>query len=568
MPSIILVALFAMMLSSCASFPDQASEESSHHASLHEPGSRAMYLYSRARLSSLEGDYPTALTILRDAIDLDPSSAFLHTAVAEVKLKIGQVSEALEYISNAIKLDPDYREPYVLAGTIMASSGKDLEAAGYLRTAVKLDPSKEEAYLQLAVSLTRLFEYEEAVTTLKALVKLNPDSVLGYYYLGKTYAQMKLYKDAAGYFSKTLELRPDFEQAAIDLAATHEAAGDYVRAIEVYKGLVQSEDDKGILLQRLIQLLIQQRRFTEALEYLTLAADSGLGNQETLRKIGLINMELERFDDAIKVFGAMLDKDPEAHQIRLYLGIAFEEKHNFDAAYAEFMKIPRDSNVYLEAVGHRAFVLKEKGRPDLAVQTLTSAIAENPRQIELYMNLSSMYEALGKTEEGLMLLFDVEKLFPDDPRVQFRIGVLYDKLGQRTESINRMKRVIALNPKDPQALNFLGYTYAEMGINLDEALNLLKQAVTLRPNDGFILDSLGWVYFKLKKYDEAVKYLELALSLVEDDSTIAEHLGDSYAAKKEFRKAFRMYKKAVVLDPERKEMAEKFKRFKGEHPEK
>ena len=82
-----------------------------------------MYLYSRARLATLEGDYPTSLNLLRDAIELDPDSAFLNASLAEVKLKIGQVQEALEYINRSIKLDPSYRPAYLMAGSVMAASG-------------------------------------------------------------------------------------------------------------------------------------------------------------------------------------------------------------------------------------------------------------------------------------------------------------------------------------------------------------------------------------------------------------------------------------------------------------
>jgi len=567
MPCLSLVLIFVALLSSCAAVPGPTPDASLQSNSVHDGSARAQYLYSRARLAELEGDFPAALNILRDAIELDPGSAFLHVALAEVKFKIGQVQEALEYINKAIKLDPSYRAPYILAGSVMAAAGKDSEAVGYLRKAVELDPDKEDAYLQLAVSLTRLYEYEEAVNTLKTLIKVNNESVLGYYYLGKTYGQMKLYRDAVGYFSKTLELRPDFDQASIDMAAAYEALGDYAKAIETYQGLIGEEENKAAVLQRLIQLLIQQRRFNDALEYLRLAVDSGYGGQETMRKIGLIHLELEQYDEAAKIFSAMLDKDPESHQVRLYLGMTFEEKGDLDSAAAEFMKIPRDSSFYIDAIGHIAFIHKEKGKPDLAVETLREAIAENPRQLELYLNLSSLYEALGRPDEGLALLLDAEKRFEGEPRLQFRIGVLYDALGKRAESIERMKKVISLNPRDAQALNFIGYTYAEMGINLEEALSFLKKAVEIRPNDGFILDSLGWVYFKMKKYDEAARYLEEAVALVPEDSAIVEHLGDVYHARHEHKKALAHYRKALEIDPGRKELADKIRRVKGEHGE-
>jgi len=564
---LIILLFFLPLLSSCAA-TGNATTSDAYTSSVSTDGkARALYLFSRARLATNDGDFPTALNLLRDAIEKDPTSAFLHTAVADLKLKIGQVPEALEYINKAIELDPDYREPYVIAGIVMVSAGKDAEAAKYLRKAIKLDPSKEDAYIHLSTSLIRVFEYEEAVTTLKELVKLNSDSVLGYYYLGRTYSQMKLYREAIVYFKKVLELRPDFGQAAIDMAASHEALGEYSTAIDIYRSLLKEEDNRGALLQRLIQLLIQQRRFEEALSYLNISAKSGMGGQETQRKIGLIHLELEQYDAAIKVFTEILEKDPSADAIRLYLGVAFEEKEELERAYEEFSKIVSGSPVYTEAIGHRAFILRSQGNNKAAEALLKEAIAIYPNQIDLYLNLSSLYEALEKPVEALVLLQDNEKRFSSEPKLHFRLGVLYDKLGKKPESIERMKKVLALNPNEAQALNFLGYTYAEMGIHLNEALTYLKKAIELRPKDGFIMDSLGWLYFKMNKYDDAVTYLEEANRLVQEDSTIAEHLGDAYYAKRELKKALKLYKRALELSPEQKELAEKIRKLKGEQVE-
>ncbi len=564
MKYVLSMLLCASLLSSCATLGEHTLSNPSSSLPAHDAHSRALYLYSRSRLASLEGDYTVALDFLREAIERDPTSAFLSSAMAENKLKTGQVQDALDNIQRAIQQDPTFREPYVMAGVLMASAGKDAEAVGYLRTAIQLDPSREDAYLHLAVSLTRMFEYEEAVATLKALVKQNPESVLGYYYLGRSYSQMKLYRDAVGFFMKSLELRPEFSQAAIDMAASYEALGDYSKAIEIYHNLLDEDDSRSAVQQRLIQLLIQQRRFQEALEYLNQSAESGLNSSETMRKIGLLHLELEQYDEAIAVFTDLLDKDPAAHHVRLYLGVAYEEKGELERARTEFSKIPSDSNVFTDAIGHIAFILSEMGQNDAAVETLKKYIAQNPGQVEPYLNLSTIYEKLGKPDTALKLLLDCEKRFDTETRLHFRIGVLYDTLGKKPESIERMKKVLSINSRDAQALNYLGYTYAEMGINLEEALGFLKLAVEIRPNDGFILDSLGWIYYKLKKYDEAVRWLEKASDLADDDSTIIEHLGDAYHAKRDFKKAMKAYKRAQELDPSRKELDEKIRKLKGD----
>ncbi len=562
------ILLFLLFLTACAGMAPTPENVSPETLKFHDTHSRSLYLYSRARFATNEGDYPAALNLLREAITLEPDSAILHGEVADIKLKIGQLSEALEYINKAIVLDPDYRPPYVLGGMLMSSAGKDWEAADYLRKAVKIDPSREDAYLHLSLSLTRLFEYEETVSTLKTLTKLNPDSILGYYYLGRTYSQMKLYRDALGYFAKVLELRPDFDQAVIDKAATYEALGDYSLAIDTYRSILDRDEHRVAVLQRLIQLLLQQRRFPEALEYLELAAQTGLGGQETYRKIGLVHLELEQFDDAIGIFGDMLEKDPSAANIRLYLGMAYEENGELDNAYSEFTKISHNSPLYLDAVSHIAIILKEQGNADKAIAVLKEAFAANSGSLLLILNLSTLYESIDRPQASLDILLENEQAFLKEPRLHFRIAVLLEKLGKRTESIDRIKRVLQLEPKDPQALNYLGYSYAEMGIHLEEALSYIRQALEVRPRDAFILDSLGWTYFKLKRYDEAVKALEEALSLVDDDSTIVEHLGDVYAARRAVKKALKQYQRALELAPDRKELVEKIHRLKGEQSEK
>ena len=560
--------VFPFVLSACALFSPPTGKIAAGVTTFSDNHAHSLYLFSRARLAVHDADYPAALELLREAIQLEPESARLHTEVAEIYLKTGQIAEALESIDKAIAIDPDYRAPYLLGGVLLAYTGKDLKAAEYLRKAVKLAPEKEDAYLHLSLSLTRLFEYEETVTTLKALVAINHESVLAYYYLGRAYSQMKLYREALTYFDKVLELRPEFDQAGIDKAATYEALGDYPHAIDIYRSLVELDEHRTAVLQRLIQLLLQQRRFSEGLQYLKMAHKLGLGGQETLRKIGLVNLELEQYDEAIAAFGELLEKDPSATNIRLYRGIAYEDKGQLDKAFEEYSRIPSGSEQYIDAVGHISLILKEQGKGDEAIATLKDAIGANPGTLELYLNLSSLYETLNRPQAALEFLLANEERFPKEARLHFHLGVLHDKLGKRTESIKRMKEVLKLDPRDAQALNYLGYSYVEMGIHLEEALELIKRAVVIRPKDAFILDSLGWAYFKLKRYDDATETLEEAVSLVNDDSTIIEHLGDIYAAQHYHKKSLKQYQKAFELAPERKELAEKIHKVKGELAEK
>lgn len=564
MQRMLLFALIPVILTACAGFQGGGEELVTP-----TPSRSALSLYAQARIAVNEGNHERALALLREAQVADPDASHLLVAEAELRLKAGQVPEAMMAVEKAVKIDPDNREAQLLGGTVMANLGRDREALSYLRAAVKLDPAKEDAVLQLVTSLLKLFEYEESVTALKELVRLKNDSAPGFYYLGKTYSQMRLHREAAGYYKRALEIRPDFIQAAIDQAVSLEAMGEIDQAIGAYKILIDDSENRAPLINHLVQLLIQHRRYDEALVYLNRLTAMGLGNEEVQRKTGLLLLELDRHDEAIRLFSEMLSKEPDNHQIRFYLASAYEEKGELELARAEFVKIPVDAELYAEALGHLAFILKEQERDDEAVQLLQEGIAAYPNRLELYLSLATLYDSIDRDEEGLKLLLGVESRFNSDSRFQFRLGVLYDKLGKKPDSINRMKRVIQLNPRDAQALNYLGYTYAEMGVNLEEALGYIKRALEIRPDDGFFIDSLGWTYYQMKRYDEAVKQLERAAQLVGDDPTVLEHLGDAYLAKKEAKKALKVYKKALALDPGNNGLNEKIKRVvvKGEQGE-
>jgi tetratricopeptide (TPR) repeat protein len=379
---------------------------------------------------------------------------------------------------------------------------------------------------------------------------------------------MKLNREAAQHFRKAIELKPDFEQGMIDLAVSLETQGLTGDAIAIYRELLEANPQNSSVAHHLVQLMIQQQRLEEALALLWKMDASRQGGLETKRKIGLINLELERYDDAIAIFEDILEQEPEAHQIRYYIGNAYEEKGDADHAIEEYLKIPSASFNYFDAVGHIAFLYKEKEEPEKGIAFLKEVINLRPDRLEPYLFLSGLFDSLGRPDEGLQTLTSIEERFPSDPSLHFRIGVILDKLGRKQETIARMKQVLALTPDDPQALNYLGYTYAELGENLDEGLVLLIKAASLRPNDGFIQDSLGWVYFKLKRYDDAIRHLEKAYEIVDDDTTIMTHLADSYAAKRSYQSALELYRRVFKLDPENREVSDKIKKIKQEIGEK
>jgi len=560
------------LLAGCATelyqIPDTFERPANAPPVLNIVESRSMYLFSLARIHALEGDYDGALTLMQASIEADPQSAFLHASVAELYLKMNRLQEAINACRTAISLNPKLGEAELLLANILASLKQERGAIDHYKRSIELLPEKEEAYLQLAIAYLRIFEYEEAVKTLRDLLAISPDSPLAYYYLGKSYEQMKLPKDALVYFRKVIELKPEFEPVYLDIGLSLESQGERNEAIKSFESLLEVNPHNFSVMQHLVQLYIQEKRLNDSLNMLKILMSRGVGGLDTRRKAGLVYLELEQFDNAIREFEFILAQEPKASQVRFYLASAHEEKGDTATAIEEFRKIPPSAFNYTDALGHIAYLYLDSGEAEKGIALLREATAADPARFDLYLHLAGVYEGQQKYRDAMKSLTDIESNFQSDPRLHFRIGILHDKLGEKEQLIERMKKTLLLTPDDPQALNYLGYTYVEMGVNLDEALQLLKKATALRPNDGFILDSLGWAYYKLKRFRDAVAELERASELVADDPTVKGHLADAYLAIRDYRNALIIYKKLLEMEPGRKDIIDKIKRIRTESGEK
>lgn len=564
----ILLFLFLVNLNGCAIDGYRSQEPLDRHSAgthaLNIVESRSMYLFSLARIHALDGDYDAAVILLQASIEADPQSAFLHTSVAELYLKINRIQEAINACRTAISINPKHPEAHLLLANILSSLKQERGAIDHYRKVIELTPDKEEAYLQLAIAYLRLFEYEEAVKALKSLTVISPESPHAYYYLGKAYDQMKLPKEALSYYRKVINLKPDFEPVFVDIGLALESQGERGEAIKSFETLLQFNPHNFSVMQHLVQLYIQENRLENALQILKTLISRDIGGLDTHRKAGLVYLELEQYDEAILEFEHILAQEPLASQIRYYLATAYEEKGEPQRAIEEFGKIPPNAYNYPEAIGHIAYLHLDNGEGDKGIDLIKAAIASDPAKFDYYLHLAGVYEGMQRFRVALDVLLQVESRFANEARLHFRIGILHDKLGEKEKLIARMKRVLAITPSDPQALNYLGYTYVEMGENLDEALKLLKEAIALRPNDGFILDSLGWAYYKLKKFGDAVTYLERAAQAVNDDPAIVGHLADAYLAVRDYANALSSYRKLQQLEPGRKDLAEKIRKIRAE----
>jgi len=82
----------------------------------------------------------------------------------------------------------------------------------------------------------------------------------------------------------------------------------------------------------------------------------------------------------------------------------------------------------------------------------------------------------GQYTQALKELLEAEKLTPDDPKVQYDLGIAYERKGFVDDAVKAFQKAIALKPDYSEALNYLGTIYLTRGRH-DEAVQLFNRAL-------------------------------------------------------------------------------------------
>jgi tetratricopeptide (TPR) repeat protein len=279
-----------------------------------------------------------------------------------------------------------------------------------------------------------------------------------------------------------------------------------------------------------------------------------------LMAAALLALELEKYDDAEKLFEAALEAEgvkPAETLVTWGLELFAKEQHD------------------------RAIKILERGLQN-------DSLADDKPTLEFY--LSGALEMAGRTDEALTRAEAAAKAKPDAPRfasrsawIEFHAGRLeeskkryqalldqYDKNYESAEirDVLRDSRLVLSNiaimqddqelgeewleqvldefPEDAGALNDLGYLWADAGKHLGLAHRMIETAVADDPKNMAYRDSLGWVLYRLGRYPEAVAELKVAASVPQADGLIFDHLAEAQLLNGQIADAIDSWRKAAA----------------------
>lgn len=545
-----------------------------------EKRSAALHHFVIGQLSLNQQDFQGALDNFAKADQLnDEPAAIIHTKLADLYLRFGELDKALMAAKKAMTEDPIDPHVRLLYAGILESLGRDSEAEPIYRAIIEESPGKFDAYVLLSNLYMKQKNYEQALEILRRLIAKHPNEIVGYYYLGRVYEQMSKLDRAEEAYSKVVAADSALTNGATELLRVLLQQNKTEKAKALCEKILKKDPSNVLARKVLGHLMLGESKLDQALQHLTVLKELEADPSDTRFKVALIQIEKQNYKEAERELSLVIAKNPSHAEARYYLASIYAGSGKRKEAIEELLQITEDSPMYVKARTFAAFVLRQDEKLDQAREVIEDALTAEPGNKNLILYRVLLLRDLNEYEEAEQQLRSALETEPKEERFLFNLGLVLRDRGERAQANVIMEQVLVINPKNSEALNYVAYALAESGTELERAQGLIQRALEVSPTDGYYLDTLGWIQFKQGQLVLAEETLSKAINFSGEDLVIVEHYVEVLLAVGKQHKAVAFMKAIVeqsledqeLLDPDSaqiyKRIKQKLHEILQQHPE-
>ena len=556
-----------------------------YHYTLAHMYEEQITIYGRSELAN------KAMDEYRLAIEADPSSEFLTSALAELYVKTGRIRDAVLEAQDILKRDPNNLEAHKLLGRIYLRSLGDLPGGGsnngtdnVLKLAieqyeqiVKIEPNNVDDHLLLGRLYRLNNDLQKAETELKTAVKLDPDSEEAITTLSLLYTD----EGDTAHALQVLSSVPDTRRSAklyAALGATYEQRKEYKSAIDAYKHAIQSDRDNLDAIRGLAENLLNDGQIDAALDQYKVIADANPEDAQTYLRISEIYRRQGKYDEALDGLKKAQAMVPDALEVPYNIAVVYQAQGRYDEAEKVLQdllkKTEKSENSYSQADrNNRAIFIERLGMVYRDQENYTSAVEtfrkmiplgdENartgyqdvidtyreakewtqataaakeaaqklPNDREVRMVLDAQLADTGDPEKPLADVRSMLKGAPEDREVYLRLSIMYTRLkrwSEAEESLNKTEE-LSLKAEDKENVYFLrGSTY-EREKKYEQAEAEFRKILAVNPQNAATLNYLGYMNAERDvRLEESLNYIKQAVSSEPTNGAYLDSLGWAY----------------------------------------
>ena len=214
------------------------------------------------------------------------------------------------------------------------------------------------------------------------------------------------------------------------------------------------------------------------------------------------HVERGTLDKLVEEYVKRTKADAKDGKAWLVIGLIEAQRGKDAAAVAAFLKaeeILTENAIPPYYLGQSLVLI---GQPEKAAQAFERAIVRKPNRndlMDIFQALGRVYQRSQRSEQALDVWNRLEKLYPDDPRVQEQIATTLVEEGQYAQALPRLEK-LAANTEDKYRQSSLKMDIADLKVKLKKTPEALADFEKLLDD----LNPESWLYRDVRRRVEEV----------------------------------------------------------------
>lgn len=363
------------------------------------------------------------------------------------------------------------------------------------------------------------------------------------------------------------EVRLEASLLPIDWLRRAQEADSLEQKISFTQKAWQLTPDDRLLLTRLVDLLVEAKRYKEALELLeeqSLERD----DERLLRQLADLYERAGQKDKAAATLSKLAAESPRDQALLARLAGLYEDLERWEEAAQVLGRLlegqtgPPRGETFLKL----ANVLERAGKKKEAAQALEHASRLKPADPQLWQRLAESRRASGDLPGAIASLKRVMELQPSrqGPRLELAEALL--AAGDKRGAAEQLRQAARLTPADAALWLRLARLQEELGDKSGLAQSYQRLA-DLKPNQPDILYNLAVIALERDNLPEALGYLEKALAAKPGDREIREAMLDVLTQMGRWEAAAKLAGELIAEKPDAKVVLRIYPSFAQNRPD-
>ncbi|MEC7872381.1 MAG: tetratricopeptide repeat protein [Candidatus Neomarinimicrobiota bacterium] len=388
-------------------------------------------LYTSAKSNLDSGDFTTAESEYKSALEMDPTFAPAYMGLATVAMRKGDLKQSGSLLKEAIDADPEnkeFRQEFERLSELNTLMSKGIRSMK--------NGDIDNAFESFRVAYEKFPQYPESV-----------------FNMGLTHFRNKDFVEAVNYFNKTIEINPDHKNALT--AIKNVAKNFFNKGNQLYK-----RGDLEGALSSYDEVLSVDKTFYQA-----------------HFQVGVIQSKMGNKDLAVQSYEKSIEINPQFYKAYFALGLAKNSMNDTEGALESLQSAIDINPGYDKAYGAMGDIHIQKKDYEKAKQTLKMATTVNPNYSKGYANLGVIYSEEENWNQAISSLEMAVALNERDAMSYFRLSSAHNMNGDCNLALEAAR-------KSTEIKNRFGGAWFELGIaewcngqgNKAGALNAFEKA--------------------------------------------------------------------------------------------